>query len=262
MAVANSKMAVYEVLTGMGLPVVPSLFARKTKQAHAWLARYGTLVVKPNDSSHGLGISTRVTTRQQLVTAFAHARDKQHLPLPDVVVQPRMPGEDCRILVVGGTHVFATQRLPASLTGDGVHSVTELADRWNKTVPLANRRIVFDEETADSLQRAGLTLDSVVDPGEVVVLRGVSNVASGGTCVDMTDVVCADARSLALDIARRLKMGVVGVDLLSVDITKTAGLILEVNASPAFNVHEQPTAGTVRHPAPVFVDVLFPTWGR
>src|SRR3546814_4571108 len=49
-----------------------------------------------------------------------------------VVVEAFIPGEDHRLLVVGGKLVAAARRIPASVIGDGRHSVRELVDLANR----------------------------------------------------------------------------------------------------------------------------------
>ena len=89
------------------------------------------------------------------------------------------------------------------------------------------------------LNYQGLDLQSVVEKGRVLQLRGAANVSLGGTTWDVTCSAHPDNLALASHAARALRLDLAGVDLLLPDISRswkeTGGTICEVNAQPQFS---------------------------
>ncbi|MCA9174071.1 MAG: cyanophycin synthetase, partial [Planctomycetales bacterium] len=110
--------------------------------------------------------------------------------------------------------------------------------------------------------KKGHTADSVPPDGEIVFLRSTANLSTGGTAVDVTDVVHPDIVQMAQRAARAIDLDVCGVDYLTTDITRsykvTGGAICEVNAAPGFRMHVAPSEGTPRDVAGPVLDMLFP----
>ena len=88
------------------------------------------------------------------------------------------------------------------------------------------------------LQKQNLRLDDCVPADQVVTLRSVVSLRSGGTRVVITDRVHADNREMAEAIARCFRLDTVGIDFLTADITKSwrevGCAVIEVNSSPSF----------------------------
>ena len=74
------------------------------------------MVVKPRDGNQGRGVATNLTTREQVTAAY---RGRRGEPRQAVVVERSLPGNDYRLLVVGGRVVAAARREPAQVIGDG-----------------------------------------------------------------------------------------------------------------------------------------------
>ncbi len=254
---ARSKMATHQILESCEYPVAPSRWIATHTEALDWLEQHGSLVVKPFDGSGGKGVTVAIRSARQLAAAVKLALRHNLLPLKKVVVQPHLPGDDCRVLVVDGQFVCATQRLRVWVIGDGEATVRRLIERWNASLDVVNRRIRMGAGVKRVLKAQGYKLRDVPPAGKVVRLGELSNAQQGGICVDKTDQICAETRSLTESIARDLDLPVVGVDFLSPDITAEPGHILEINVSPALNIHEQPTSGKPRWPAAPLVDLLF-----
>jgi cyanophycin synthetase len=102
----------------------------------------------------------------------------------------------------------------------------------------------------------------VLPDGETLFLRSTANLSTGGTAIDMTDVVHPDNREMAVRAIRAIGLDVGGVDFLTPDITKSykevGGAIVEVNAAPGFRMHVAPSEGKPRDVAGKVMDMLFP----
>jgi len=72
-------------------------------------------------------------------------------------------------------------------------------------------------------------------------MRGTANISTGGTAVDVTDIIHPDNARVAVRAARAFGLDVAGVDFLSTDISRSykenGGAICEINASPGLRPH-------------------------
>ena len=89
-----------------------------------------------------------------------------------------------------------------------------------------------------------------------------ANLSTGGTAIDVTDIVHPDNREMAERAVQAIGLDVGGVDFLIDDITRSykdiGGGICEVNAAPGFRMHVAPTEGKARDVAKPVMDMLFP----
>ena len=123
-------------------------------------------------------------------------------------------------------------------------------------------RLEFDEQAERMLAKKGYDKDTVPAAGEIVYLRATANLSTGGTAIDVTDVIHPDNRQMAIRAIRAIGLDVGGVDFLTPDITQSykdvGGGICEVNAAPGFRMHVAPSEGTPRDAAGPVIDMLFP----
>ena len=78
----------------------------------------------------------------------------------------------------------------------------------------------------------------------MVYLRKTANLSTGGTAIDVTDVIHPDNRLMAERAIRAVGLDIGGVDFLTTDITQsyrdTGGAICEINAGPGMRMHIAP----------------------
>ena len=125
------------------------------------------------------------------------------------------------------------------MKGDGRHTIAELAEIENRNPErLANDTlspIVLDADSDRVLAHQGCTRASIIAAGRVVRVKGASNVATGGTVVDVTHTVHPDNLNAALRAAAAIGLVVTGVDFITPDITKSwhevGGGFCEVNGT-------------------------------
>ncbi|HEX9943623.1 MAG TPA: cyanophycin synthetase, partial [Thermoanaerobaculia bacterium] len=220
--------------------------------------------VKPLDGHHGDAVSINLKTPDDVKGAYEKARELS----ARVLVEACQTGNDYRILVIDGRVVAVARRVPGHVVGDGRHTVAELIDLVNSDPrrgighEKVLTRLAVDDQARRLLQEAGLTLDSVLSEGQVVYLRATGNLSTGGTAIDMTDVIHEDNRIMAERAVKAIGLDVGGVDFISPDITRSyreaGGAIVEVNAAPGFRMHLAPTEGKPRDVAGPVIDMLFP----
>ncbi|HEY9420411.1 MAG TPA: cyanophycin synthetase, partial [Thermoanaerobaculia bacterium] len=263
--IASDKRLTNQILSDLGLPVPLQARVRGPNDAVEAAERIGLpVVVKPLDGNHGKGVSINLTTPEQVLTAF----DKAYEYSSVVIVETFQEGHDYRILVVNGKVVAAAQRVPGRVVGDGRHTITELVEIVNADPrrgighEKVLTRLELDHQAERLLEAAGLTPESVLPEGKVFYLRSTGNLSTGGTSVDVTDVIHYDNRIMAQRAVKAVGLDVGGVDYICSDIGRSykevGGAIVEVNAAPGFRMHTAPTEGTPRDVAGPVLDMLFP----
>lgn len=265
---ASDKEATNKILADLGLPVPRQRMVYDVKEAIQAAKRIGyPIVIKPLDGNHGRGISVGLTAPEQIADAFAFARENNRSG-NGVIVESFVQGLDHRMLVVNGALVAVSKRVPGHVVGDGTSSVEQLLEVVNADPrrgvghEKVLTRIDFDSKAAAHLEELGYTKDTVPPKGEVVFLRSTANLSTGGTAVDVTDIVHPDNRDMAVRAVMAIGLDIGGVDFLSADISRSykengAG-ICEINAAPGFRMHVAPSEGKPRDVAGAVMDMLFP----
>jgi cyanophycin synthetase len=262
---ASDKEETNRILADLGLPVPRQYLVHSAGRAVRAAERIGyPVVIKPLNANHGRGVSVNLNNPEEVETAFEQARDHGRT----VVVEGYVEGLDHRLLVVNGQLIAASKRVPGHVVGDGVHTVEWLVDEVNKDSrrgvghEKVLTRLEFDHQADTLLAEMGYSRETVPENGEVVYLRKTANLSTGGTAIDVTDVIHPDNREMAERAVMAIGLDVGGVDFLTSDITEsyrvTGGAICEVNAAPGFRMHVAPSEGTPRDVAGPVLDMLFP----
>ena len=222
------------------------------------------VVLKPLNANHGRGVTIHLQDTDAVRVAYEHA----HKHSRGVLVESYISGLDHRLLVVDGRLVAASKRVPGHVVGDGEHTITELVEITNQDPRrgIGHAKVLtqleLDHQALRLLKLVGMTPESVPPAEEVVYLRSTGNLSTGGTAVDVTDLIHPDNREMAERAARAIGLDVAGVDFLTTDIAEsyrvTGGAICEVNAAPGFRMHVSPSEGTSRDVAGPVLDMLFP----
>jgi cyanophycin synthetase len=264
-SIAQDKELTRTLLCQAGVPV-PS--GRPVKDAEdAWEAAQEIgfpVVVKPQYGNQGRGVITNLTTRQQIVDAFANAREEG----TSIMVEKFAPGADYRILVIDGKMVAAARRESAQVIGDGRSTIVQLVDAVNRDPRRSDdhatvlTRIKLDPIALAVLSEQGFTPDSTPSAGTRVLVRRNANLSTGGTAADVTDLVHPEIAARAVDAAKIIGLDIAGVDVVVSDISRPlesqGGVIVEVNAGPGLRMHLQPSSGKPRPVGEAIVESLFP----
>lgn len=263
--ISSDKVLTNRLLQSVGLPTTQQHTVSDTETAKRSAAVLGfPVVVKPRHGSKGADVYVGLDDEaavEQAVREIQKGGD-------GAIVERFVPGDDYRLLVVGGRLIAAAQRIPASVVGDGQHTIDELVEITNANPRRGNgfdqvlTRLTLDETAIATLASAGHTKDSVPGDGERVFLRRNANMSTGGTGVDVTDQVHPDNRRLAELAARAVGLQVAGVDYITRDITKpyreTGGAICEVNKSPGLTPHWADESEKYRDFVSPILDLKFP----
>jgi len=266
-SLASDKEGTHSVLKDMGLPVPLQTMFTSEDEAVSACARMGyPVVIKPLDANHGRGISINLTTEEQVREAFHVAKEQGRSRY--VLAESFITGFDHRMLVIDGELVAVAKRVPGHVVGDGKSTITELVEIVNSDPrrgighEKVLTRIEIDSQAMRLLLDAGYDEKTVLEKGQVFPLRSTANLSTGGTAIDVTDVVHPDNREMAIRAVRAIGLDIGGVDFLTDDITQSykdvGGAIVEVNAGPGFRMHVAPSEGEPRDVAGKVLDMLYP----
>lgn len=263
---ACDKMSTKKILSQAGIPVPLGGVAKTEQEALAIAAELsGLIAIKPYNGNHGKGVSVNLAEEKQIRAAFGIAKNYSE----EVIVEQSVHGKDYRLLVVGGRLVAAAERKPASIEGDGVHSVRKLLEKLNQS-PLRGEghekpltKIKVDSIVLMMLAKKNLTLDSIPTPGEMVYLRENGNLSTGGIPIDVIDQVHPFNAQLAVRCANILGLDVAGIDIVAPSIAEPIkdsgnGVVIEVNAAPGIRMHLPPLNKGRIDVAEVIMNSLFP----
>ncbi len=263
--IAKDKSLAYRILSDLGLPVAKQRLVYKLNRAIQAAEKIGyPVVLKPVDGNHGRGVTVNVKNEEELEVAYDSAKEHSD----GVLVEQMVKGFDHRLLVINGKLEAAALRMPGRVIGDGKSTVKQLVETLNRDPRRGVghekelTQIHIDPQAMACLIEKGYTLETVPAAGETVLLRKTANLSTGGTAIDVTDVIHPDNREMAERVIKAVGLDIGGVDFLSEDITVSykdngAG-ICEVNAGPGFRMHVAPSEGKPRDIAAKVIDMMFP----
>ncbi len=259
--ISRDKDLTKSLLKACGVPVPEGCVVETADDAWEAAQDIGLpVVVKPSDGNHGRGVFTNMLTEQEVRTAFAVAVDEGS----SVIVERFIPGNEHRLLVVGGKMVAAARGDFAFVKGDGQSTIEQLIETQINSSPSRGPAeentlnfVRIDSAVRLELERQGFNAQSVPDAGRDVLIQRNGNVS-----IDATDDVHPDVAETVALAARVVGLDVAGIDLVCEDISKPLsgqrGAIVEVNAGPGLLMHLRPSAGTPRPVGNAIVDYLFP----
>lgn len=223
--------------------------------ARAFAERIGyPVVMKPAMGVRGIGVVANIQNEQELIDAY-ELMTSSRLGDQDFIVEKHINGKDYRIVVVGNQVVAAILREPASVLGDGKHTVAELLLNRNsarrRNPHLWARPPQYNAAAKYELQKQGLTINSIPSPGQTVRLGSTNSLSQGGESIAVLDEMHPSILEACLKVVRSVPgMDYCGVDFLLEDHTKAldeqdAG-ICELNAHAAIGNCQYPMFGPPR----------------
>ncbi len=261
--ISRNKDLTKGLLKACGVPVPEGRIVESPGDAWEAAEEIGLpVVVKPTDANHARGVSLDLKTREEIEAAF-------HLALAEgseVIVERYVPGNEHRLLMVGGKLAAAARGEQLWVDGDGKASVRELIDRQLNSDPRRGEAEEFPLETiilerepviCALLERQGLHGESIPAAGQRVLIQ-----RSGNMSIDCTDEVHPDVVTVAALAARVVGLDIAGIDLVAEDVSRPlaeqGGAIVEVNAGPGLLMHLKPAVGQPRPVGAAIADHLFP----
>ena len=224
-------------------------------------------VVKPKTTNYGIGISIFKENASykdyQKALMIAFKEDST------VLIEEFLKGIEYRFFVLNNTVHAVLRRIPANVTGDGIHTIEELVEQKNydplrgidHRTPL--EKIQLGELEKLMLKTQGYKIDSIPKIGEIIYLRENSNISTGGDSIDVTDKITDDYKKIAVRAVAALGANISGIDLIIEDIqipatSENAYGIVEANFNPAMYLHIYPYKGKSRRLTTHILHYLFP----
>ncbi|MCQ4034588.1 cyanophycin synthetase [Kaistella montana] len=263
--IACNKELTKKMLDDAAIPVPSGDLVTEPEELERVIRKIGyPIVLKPLDGNHGKGSSINVNDLETAKIGLQHAQNYSR----KVIVEKYITGYDFRVLVINHKMVAAARRVPAHIVGDGEMTIQQLIDKEN----LDPRRgyghenvlteILVDKDTNELLEKLNYTLETVPQKGEIVYLKSTANLSTGGTSIDVTDMVHPENVTMCERISKIIGLDVCGIDIMAENLTQplkeSGGAILEVNAAPGFRMHLAPSEGLPRNVAAPVVDMLYP----
>lgn len=263
--IAGNKDETKRMLQEQAIPVAKGLTISSVDEVKKAIDYVGFPVVfKPLDGNHGRGATINVKTQEEAIAAYEHAAKISR----KVIVEKFITGYDFRVLVIDHKMVAAALRVPANIKGDGISTIAQLIDTVNKDPRRGYghenvlTEITIDRDTLDLLEKLNCSLDTIPAKDEVVYLKSTANLSTGGTSIDVTDMVHPQNVFTCERISRIIGLDICGIDIMAQNLTEplteNGGVILEVNAAPGFRMHLAPSEGLPRNVAAPVIDMLYP----
>jgi len=245
-ALAKSKVQTHDLLQLSGFPVADQARVRTVEDAVNRAKTFGyPVVLKPEHEEQGRGIRANILNEAELRSCF----DDVSKDYKGLLLEKHIPGDHYRIDFMGDQLIKAVRRRPAAVIGDGrktiedlVHSLNDHPDRRDPNSSM--KPVVFDDDLVRTLTKYGKALADIPQPGEQVLLRSISNLSRGGEQIHVEDIIHDENYQLCRAIARTMRLDVIGVDLLSRDLSKpwyeSGTVICEINAQPQLGTSGTP----------------------
>lgn len=222
------------------------------------------LVIKPNNTNFGIGISIfkEFPSFEEYKEALTFAFSEDSTVLLEEFIQ----GKEYRFLVINDELVGVLHRRPANVQGDGINSIESLVDIKNKdplrgtayTSPLEKIKLGKIEE--DFLKKQNLNRYSIPLKDEIIYLRENSNISTGGDSIDFTDEIHESYKVEAIKATKAIPAKICGVDMMidNIKIPKSSNnyAIIEVNFNPAIHIHSYPYIGKNRRAGEKILNLL------
>lgn len=221
------------------------------------------VVVKPQDANHGRGVFINLTTREQIESAFQTAANEGE----GVMVERFIPGNDHRLLVVGGQLIAASRGDHAVVVGNGTDTIATLVENQLNTNPLRGASDFcpwskidteeWDPAILSELDKQDYQPDSIPKDGVRVLISRFANWST-----EVTGLVHPRNREHVTIAAQVAGLDICGIDVVCTDISKPleeqGGAVVELNASPGLVMHLRPATGEVRPVGEAIIDMMFP----
>ena len=238
----SDKYKCNQKLKRVGLNTPASKIVKDLNEGEEFLNEYSQIVVKPNHSEQGEGITIDITTNEELKNAY----DKASKFSNEVILEEYIKGDEYRVLVIGDEVVAIAYKKPAFIKGDGKSTIIDLIFEKNeilKTKTGGESKIEIESETMKILKKDFLSLKSILPKGKIQPIKYIANLHKGGELIDKTNENSKLIEKLKEDgliASKELNLAITGVDFI---VKKEIPYIIELNERPGLANHEpNPTA--------------------
>ena len=258
----ENKYMTKKILNEHNIPVPKGVRYQKGDKIDYNLFNENNMVVKPEDTNFGIGITmlTKKCSKESIDNAinFAFENSKK------ILVEETIIGTEYRFLVIGDKCVSIVKRVPAHVVGDGINTIKKLVSIKNKN-PLRSTGYVtpvelinLGEFEKNFLKLSNLDENYIPRKDEIVNLRNNSNISTGGDTIEMLEQVPKVFHNIAIQATRALGVNICGIDMIIEDLfdSKKKYGIIEANFNPAIQMHTFPLVGYGKSPAKDIIELV------
>lgn len=216
------------------------------------------IVIKPILGSLGKGVITNINSEQELLESLRITLTNEEYD--EFIIEQHIEGEEFRIYVIDDEVVAATKRIPANIIGNGKSTIYELINEKNNNRqenPYLKKKLInLDDNIDEFLKNKNLTLDSIPEKDERVLLKGPSNISAGGDPIDVTESISDQAKRVAISAVKSIPNLIhAGVDVI---VTNDEAYIIEINPTADIIMHLFPIEGSPQNVPEKIIDYYFP----
>lgn len=264
--IMENKEVTKIILRENGINAPDGISAKSADEALKYLHMFSgkNIVVKPKTTNFGKGV---VILKQPYgINDYKSAVQYAFTYDDSIIVEEFASGKEYRFLVIGDETAAILHRVPANVTGDGIHTIEELVQEKNKD-PLRGKgyvtpleKICLGEVEKEYLGFSGKSFGYIPLNGETVYLRENSNISTGGDSIDFTDDVIDEYKNIAVKAAKAVGARICGADIIIRDIREKPDngnySVIELNFNPALHIHNYPYKGMNRQVGKKVLDLL------
>ncbi len=201
------------------------------------------VIIKPRLGSRGRHTTTNIFEEKDLYKAFKSAKQLCYW----VVMEEHLVGSVYRGTCIEGALVGVLRGDPPRVTGNGVHSISELVVEKNAHKHPNVHDVVLGSEHEEFLLRQGFTFDTILPVGTTIDLVEKIGISYGGYSAEVTDVVHSETKRIIEAAAGVVGDPILGFDFIISDIAADPATqkwgIIECNGVPFINLHHFPIEG-------------------
>jgi cyanophycin synthetase len=241
-----------------------NIYSYDKNEVEAFIKLCGKVIVKPLDASHGHGITVNVDSINLFEEALSET--KRHTSRRNVVVQEQLSGVDLRVVCINYKFTDAISRLPASVVGDGTHSVKDLIEITNSSDQRGeNYKAKLNIIPIDQVMRymKEEELSKIPNKGEEVQVIGISNIGMGGVRLNIADKLPEFIKKMAEEVVKIINLPVCGVDFIvnylpeaNSTVEELQPKVIEVNECPMLTMYDDLNSKEQNKVIDLFLDYI------
>jgi cyanophycin synthetase len=207
------------------------------------LSLYGKLVVKPLDENNGIGVTTSLTTVEQVVRAVEKVKN---LGAKNVLIENHVPiHREYRVMLWKGQAMDVLQRIPAYVVGDGSSTIQSLIEQKNQyrvnNFGSLFELINMDEDLNMLLQEQNLDLTTVLPAEKYLTVETTCNLSQGGEVKRIElETLHPEFKAIFAAVYQATWLNYCGLDLITPDVTQAPvsgqTVINELNGAPGMTL--------------------------
>ncbi|BCX13807.1 MAG: hypothetical protein KatS3mg085_339 [Candidatus Dojkabacteria bacterium] len=209
------------------------------------LKKHKRIIAKPTNGMKSQNIFLDINTREKALEAFQNITTAPNKKYSGVLFEQFIPGDVYRLLFLEGNLIGALKREPGFIIGDGNSQLDTLINWKNKFLDQSERdvgRIKKDQRLMNFLKSQGIESLAYIPKQDekVFVDKDFSNLE---TVTEVTKEVNPKIIYMISKMLLDVNLNLIGVDVISPDISSEEFSIIEINAEPSLDFHHYPDYG-------------------